>query len=368
MRITSTGVRTWVLRVRDAEGKQRRVLLGAHPGLGLAEARAEARKAREAVRGGVDPIEQRRQVRKRASDAAAGIGTLAALLDTYARQHGRVPKSFPECRRRIESVFREHLDKPLANLRRKALQEAADAWPSPQSAAAAVRCIRPAVKWGAHRELCPADLGTLRPPATVARRDRVLADDELATILPVLTASPRPYATALRFMLLTLARREEVGQCRWRDMRLDGAEPTWRISVTKNGTEHLVPLSRQAVALLRSRGPGKPDAFVFATETGGRLLNWDRETKAIQSQSGTSGWQRHDLRRTGATMLGNLGIVPAITEAALNHAAVHSRLSANYNKSTYRPQVAAALQVLADRLEMLEHGGAEIVQLHPIKA
>ena len=196
----------------------------------------------------------------------------------------------------------------------------------------------------------------------------MLSADELTAILPVLTASGRPYAAALRFMLLTLARREEVAAARWRDVQLDGTKPTWRIPVTKNGTEHQVPLPRQAVALLRSRGPGAPDSLVFATETGGRLVNWDRETKAIQAASRTAGWQRHDLRRTGTTLLGELGIVPAIAEAALNHVVIHSRLATTYNKSTYRPQVADALQRLADHLDVLQHGGAEVVALHPIKA
>ncbi len=367
LRITPAGARSWVLRVRDGEGHSRRVLLGSHPGLGLAEARGKAREAREAVRGGANPIEERRQIRKRAADAAVGVGTLAALLDTYTKQRP-APRSFPECRRRIESVFANFLGKPLSSLQRKALQQTADAWPSAQSAAAAIRCLRPVLNWAAIRELCSADLAALRPPVTARARARVLTADELSSLLPVLGASTRPYAAALHFMLLTLARREEVGAARWRDVRLDGAKPTWRIPTTKNGTEHQVPLPRQAVSLLRSRGPGAPDSLVFATETSGRLVNWDRETKAIQTASSTTGWQRHDLRRTGATLLGELGIVPAITEAALNHAAIHSRFAATYNKSTYRPQVAEALQRLADHLDALEHGGAEIIPLHPVKA
>ena len=96
--------------------------------------------------------------------------------------------------------------------------------------------------------------------------------------------------------------------------------------------------------------------LIFATSAGTSLGNWDRETKALQEASGTEGWTRHDLRRTGATMLGEMGELPDIIEAALNHVSIRSPLAATYNRSRYRPQVAAALQRLADALD---HGAEE---------
>jgi integrase len=93
--------------------------------------------------------------------------------------------------------------------------------------------------------------------------------------------------------------------------------------------------------------------LVFAVKGGGPLHNWDRETKAIHAASQTKGWTRHDLRRTGATLLGDLGETPDIIEAALNHVSIRSTLAATYNRSRYRPQVAAALQKLADQLDTM---------------
>src|SRR5271156_6473045 len=77
----------------------------------------------------------------------------------------------------------------------------------------------------------------------------------------------------------------------------------------------------------------------------------------------TEGWTRHDLRRTGATMLGEMGELPDIIEAALNHVTIHSPLAATYNRSRYRPQVAAALQRLADALDGIEAGATKVVPL-----
>jgi integrase len=157
-------------------------------------------------------------------------------------------------------------------------------------------------------------------------------------------------------MLLTLARREEVCRARWR--HVDFKSSLWAIPETKTGEPHVVPLSDRAIELLRTRMPRDPDldAFVFCTSTGGALGNWDRETKGFQAGSRTSRWTRHDLRRTGATLLGEMGELPDIIEAGLNHASIRSTLAATYNRARYRPQVASALQRLA---RLLDGIGAE---------
>jgi len=184
-----------------------------------------------------------------------------------------------------------------------------------------------------------------------------------AELLPGRRSSGRARGAELVFGLLTLTRRQETASARWRDVDLGAA--TWTITDTKNGEPHTVPLSRQAADLLRGLRPAAaaPQALVFATRSGAALSNWDRETKAIMEASGTAGWTRHDLRRTGATLLGEMGELPDIVEAALNHTSIRSPLAATYNRSRYRPQVAAALQRLADALDAIAEGGGELVSL-----
>ena len=350
LRLTPAGARTWIWGGRDQDGRARRFALGRHPNMGISEAREAAATMRTKVqRDGADPVAEARRKRAGIRDAAVGIGTLAALLDLYGAKAGASLKSWADCRRRIGHVFAAFLARPLASLRGEELQLAADAHRSAQSAAAAVRYVRPVLKWAAQRRFVTADVAALHPPATVARRDRVLSCEELAALLPVLAQSASPYARALRFMLWTLARREEVGRAHWRDVNLDAA--AWTIPATKNGLPHVVPLPRQAVAFLAAikTADADPGALVFGNAAGGPLLNWDRETKAIMAASGTEKWHRHDLRRTGATMLGEMGELPDIVEAALNHSSIRSPLAATYNRSRYRPQVAAALQRLAER-------------------
>ena len=107
----------------------------------------------------------------------------------------------------------------------------------------------------------------------------------------------------------------------------------------------------------------EPDDLIFTTETGTPLGNWDRAGKWFQTASGTTGWHRHDLRRSAATLMGELGTDPHVIEAALGHVTLHSGLASIYNRSRYRQQVAEALQRLADALEGIERGGADIVPL-----
>lgn len=370
IRVTPAGSASWVLACRDRQGHMRRFPVGAWPEMGLAAARDAARALHAKVKGeGADPIAERREERARAARERAGDGTLAAVLDAYGEKDGAALKSWPESRKRVNLVFAPVLGKLAETLTVRAMQQAVDAYPSAKSAAFAVRSIRPALKWAAHpgRGLVPAELAQITPPAegAVERRRRVLSRDELAAILPALRASDRPHAKAMLFMLLTLARREEVATARWGHVDLEAR--TWTIPETKNGEPHVVPLSRQAVDLLRSCRPDSPSphAAVFATATGSAVGNWDRETKAIQHASRSAGWTRHDLRRTGATMLGEMGETPDIVEAALNHAVIHSALASTYNRSRYRPQVAAALQRLADALDGIETGAAAVV---PIRA
>jgi integrase len=378
LRVTGTGTASWVLACRDPQGRMRRFPLGGWPALSVSAAREKARALRVTVRGGADPIAEARKQRAIGRDAKAGIGTLGALLDIYGGPvakkgepvgtkarvigAGKHLKTWHEQRTKMDLVFGKMLKQPLATLKAADLQMAADAYPSQSSASAAVRYLRPVLKWAARRRYVARDVAAVDTPATVKRRDRVLTAEELAKLLPVLSApDANTYAKALRFMLLTLCRRDEAAEARWRDVDLEAA--TWTIPVTKSGRPHLVPLSRQAVAMLRAIGPGAPGDRVFAARGGGKLRNWDRATKVTMKATGTAGWHRHDLRRTGATLLGEMGTEPHVIEAALNHASIHSQLAAAYNRARYFPAVQAALQRLADRVDGIAQGGAEVRSL-----
>lgn len=357
LRIGKSGTRTWALRCRDRSGQLRNFVVGWYPTMGLSDARTAAQRMRVDIRDGADPTAERRQARAEAAadPEPAATATLKAVLAIYEEQRGAALKSWAHSRKRVDRVFGALMSRPITALTAIELQVAADSFPAKQSAAFAVRTLRPALRWAARRGLSPAGLVDIVQPVTVNRRRRVLSRAELADLLPVLMPADQPYTALFYFLLLTLARRDEAAKARWRDVDFEGK--TWRIPETKNGEPHDVPLSRQAIDLLRRWGPGEPDALVFSTIVGSPLGNWDRATKRIQQESGTSGWHRHDLRRTAATLLGEMGETPDVVEATLNHANIRSPLASLYNRSRYRPQVAAALQRLADAYDNIDAAG-----------
>jgi site-specific recombinase XerD len=371
LRLTPAGAATWVLACRDRQGRMRRFPLGSYPHKGISEARSDARTLHARVKqDGADPVAERRRERAMGASAREGVGTLTALLDLYGEKRGRVQKAWTESRKRIDLVCKPLLTKPVASLTAADFQMVVDDYPSEASGSFVVRSVRPTLKWAVQRGYVADGVANIHPPAPVRRRKRILTHDELAAVLPVLRTSSRPYAAALRFMLMTLTRRQETTLARWRDVDMHSG--TLTIREAKNGEPHIVPLPRQALDLLHSRLPTDdtgnskrpdPNGLIFATSTGAPLGNWDRETKALQEASGTDGWTRHDLRRSGATMLGEMGELPDIIEAALNHVSIRSPLAATYNRSRYRPQVAAALQRLADALDGIEAGAASVVSL-----
>ncbi|MAE90451.1 MAG: hypothetical protein CMI67_12810 [Pelagibaca sp.] len=161
--------------------------------------------------------------------------------------------------------------------------------------------------------------------------------EEIAAIYPLLQY-PAPDAIArsnvpadldygpiaMRFLLLTLARREEVATAKWRDFGFHNGvwiKPEVK-DTTGKGRSQCLPLSDAALRLLQSL-PGyrdrRPDAFVFPNRDGGKIDNWNRIAVQVQEGSKTAGWTQHDLRRTGSTLLKELQVPVQTVEAILDH-------------------------------------------------
>jgi len=147
-------------------------------------------------------------------------------------------------------------------------------------------------------------------------RDRVLSDKELAAVWQ---AAPKIglLGTAVRLLILTGARREEITQLRWSeiqddDIHLEGDR-------TKNGEAHIIPLTLTARAIL-DRLPRIADSdFVFTNNGVKPIVAWARPKADLDDVSGITGWRIHDLKRTLATGMQKLGIGLQVVEAVLGH-------------------------------------------------
>lgn len=220
-------------------------------------------------------------------------------------------------------------------------------------------------------------------------RDRVLSEDELRAILPLLKypapeslklqASPeldfRPIAT--RFILLTAARREEVVELRRCD--IDVKNRVWRkprVKSTKGGPRsQSLPLSDAAVEVLQGLphfANAKADTLVFPNTKGGTLGNWQRFQNALYQASETTGWHRHDLRRTAATLMQSLNVAVSTIDQILGHSDPLRREQVSGAASAYlrlttvirsiRDPQAVALDELARVLDLIERGEFEKVE------
>ena len=354
---------SWSLNVR-VQGVRRRIGLG--KGLRLGEARRKAEEARLSIARGEDPGEVRRKSIARRKAAESGIGTLGSVIAAYYEHGpGAALRSGAAARSLVERVFVDHLSQPAADVRSAELQLAIDRWRSKSSGRHCAAYFRPLMRWAAKRGLI-AKGEALEAPVTGLVRQRVLTSDEVTRLLKDMNG--RAHTTAARLMLLTGARREEVCGATWREIK-DGVwiipsvrRKNTRINPRRAKEDHVIPLSRQAMALLNELGPSGPDSLVVAGERGARLTNWPRWSARIERRLGFE-VTPHALRRTCATLAGDLGHPPHVVSALLGHRSIGGTLHAGYNQSRYRAEVADALQMVADLLDALARGEDNIVAI-----
>jgi integrase len=176
----------------------------------------------------------------------------------------------------------------------------------------------------------------------VARRERVLTDDELRAIW-LATDEPGPFNAIVRTLILTGQRREEVAGMAWDELAPDLSAWTIPAPRAKNGIAHLVPLSHEARALLTAAPRLGGSSLVFPGERGG-FSGWSKSKARLDERGGVSGWTLHDLRRTMATGLQKLGVRLEVTEAILNHVAgSRAGIVAVYQRHHWADEKRAAL-------------------------
>jgi integrase len=372
----SGGGRFWSLNIRNAKGERRRFDVGAN--LSLAEARRRAETLKQAIKQGGDPTGERREARQRVKDAKAGIGTFGSVIEAYFdRGDGQSLQTKSEQIARIRHVFGKHLDRAATDITVQELQLAADAHPSASSASRAITYLKPMARWAAKRGLMQKGFSELEKPAERDIQEggqTVLDRQTLAKVLPGLTEGP--HDRAARMMLWTAARLDEVCSATWDEFDLDGG--LWTITAGRRKDTrsrarkkqvptqpHIIPLPRQALSLLKKMREGaSASGLVFPNAHGGILDNWDRWSKSIFKRTATSGWTRHDLRRTCATLAAELNVAPHIISIMLGHKnPENNHLLGIYNKGRYRQPHAEALQMVADRLETIETGHDNVVAL-----
>jgi integrase len=200
----------------------------------------------------------------------------------------------------------------------------------------------------------------IKAPSPPTQRDRVLDKAEIAAFWRATDKVGEPISQLLKLLLLTGARRDEVRLMRRSEITTDAdGLVTWNIpgARAKNKLPHVVPLSAQALALLKSVKRVSGD-YVF-TLNGKLAIGFGSHRKAAldAAMQPTTPWVVHDLRRTAATGMAEIGIAPHIVEAVLNHVSGHKASVAGiYNKAEYASEKATALARWAVHVQGIASG------------
>jgi integrase len=207
--------------------------------------------------------------------------------------------------------------------------------------------------------------GAIHRPKVVHRKP--LDRDQIAKLVAAVEGYGGLPTTkiALRLMLLLFTRTVELRAARWSEFDLDRAE--WRVpgERMKMGDEHVVPLSRQAVALLRelSKFTGTGEYLFPNRRRANACMSATTINRALEylgfSGEGSIGFSAHGFRATASTILNESGFRPDVIERQLAHAE-RNKVRASYNRATYLDERRALMQQWADLVDDMATGSKKV--------
>ncbi len=371
------GSRLWRFRYRKpgararAEGQGRRagrpenmLALGDYPTVSLASARERATDLRRLIADGKDPGTEAHAKREQRVNTFAALAeewlskqTLAAITRAKAEWIlGLVRPDLGE--RPIGEIEAPDVLAALRKIEAKGLHETAS-----RAKQRIGQIFRYAVATGrAKHDPTSALRGVLKAP-DVQHRAAIVEPVRIGELLRAIdgyVGQPATHA-ALRLAPLTFVRPGELRAAEWREFHLDGAEPLWRIPAArmKMKEAHVVPLSRQAVAVLRELQPlTGSGTYLFPSLRAPDRPMSDNTVNAALRRLGYAGDEQtgHGFRSTASTLLNEQGWHPDLIELQLAHAE-RNKVRAAYNRAQRLAERRKMMQAWADYLDALKAGG-----------
>lgn len=385
LRVRPTGAKDWLL-VYTFAGNRRKLGLGSLEAVPLATARSEAAKARESIKQQIDPQVQRKQrqaeqeAQRKILEAAQARQTVNNLFERWAEVDlVRRKDGGKEIRRMFEKDVLPKLGSlAVEDVKKGNITSVTDpllARGVNRMAKLIFSLMRQMFRFAVDRDLIEAD-----PTASIRKvkiggpdveRDRILSEAEIGMLcqrVPLAGLMPTTEA-AVWIALSTLCRIGELLSARWSDIDFD--KHLWRIPDTKNGKPHNVHLSDFAVKQFRKvKEFNSEGAWVYPCRDGKKAVSsktitkqlgdrqraseaMKRRSKSVATLTLPDGkWGPHDLRRTGATMMTRLGVLPEVAERCLNHVE-ENRMKRIYQRHTYETEMREAWCLLGDHLAHL---------------
>ncbi|MDH5299400.1 MAG: integrase arm-type DNA-binding domain-containing protein [Desulfobulbaceae bacterium] len=368
--VTQSGSKLWRFKYRF-KGLEKKLSLGAFPEISLANARQKRDEARELIAKGTDPSAAKKE-------QEAAILREQETFEVVAKEwHAKFKPQWAEATANsilamlARDVFGEIGGKPLAEINAPVLlalfrriEARGAAYTAHRVRGLCGQIFRYGVATGRCDRDPSADLRGAITPIKTKHRAATTDPKELAPLLRMLDGYRGSLAVqcALRLLPLVFVRPGELRTMKWADVDLDKGE--WSYLVNKTGTPHIVPLAKQAMAILREMHPvtgTSPYVFTSArTNTrpmSDMALNAAMRRMGIDTKTEITG---HGFRAVARTILDEvLGFRPDFIEHQLAHA-VRDPLGRAYNRTAHLPERRKMMQAWADYLDELKCGAKVI--------
>jgi integrase len=378
LEVSPSGGKWWRFKYRF-EGKEKRLSLGVYPDVSLAGrkdkntgkwidgARDKRDKARQLLADGIDPGENRKAMKSARAERAANSFEVVArewfakYSPTWAANHGdRIIRRFER------DIFPWIGARPIAEVTSPELLAAVRRIESRGALETAHRALgtcgqvfRYAVATGRAERDPSGDLRGALPPVKGEHFAAITDPKRAAELLRAIEGYQGTLSVqcALRLAPLVFVRPGELRKAEWADINLEAAE--WRYTVSKTDTAHIVPLSSQAVAILRElyalTGDGR---YVFPGARSTKRPMSDNAILAAMRRMGIGkeNMSGHGFRAMARTILDEvLGFRPDFIEHQLAHA-VRDPNGRAYNRTAHLPERRKMMQQWADYLDNLTKG------------
>jgi integrase len=368
LEISPAGGKWWRLKYRFA-GKEKRLALGVYPEVALKEARAKRDDARRLLADGIDPGAQRKA--QKAASASLAANSFEVVAREWFAKYSQpwAPAHAARVMSRLErDVFPYQGGRPIADITApellavvRRIEERGSLDVAHRTLSTCGQIFRYGIATGRAERDISADLRGALPPAEGGHFAAVTAPKEVGALLRALDGykGSMVVCSALRLAPLVFVRPGELRRAEWADIDLDAAE--WRFTTSKTQTQHIVPLAKQAVEILRElhqlTGRGR---YVFPSERGNdRPMSDNAVLSAMRRMGiGKDEMSGHGFRAMARTILDEvMGFRPDLIEHQLAHA-VRDPLGRAYNRATHLPERRVMMQAWADYLDQLKTGAA----------
>lgn len=373
LEVTAAGGKYWRWKYRYG-GKEKRLALGVYPDVTLAQAREARDGARKVLAAGNDPGQLRRDAKMASAANQANTFEVVARLWWEHWRDGKSPRHAEYAIRRLESdVFPALGAMPIGAVTAKHLTHMAKAVQGRGAIDLAHRVLQMSgqiLRYAVAHDLIERNpAADVKPGDTLKSRRKEnyarLGEKELPELLRKIEAyQGGPYTRlAMQLMTLTFVRTTELIAARWAEFDLEAAE--WRIPPErmKMKTPHIVPLSPQAVEVVK----------VLHTLSGGRVLLFPGERdhdkpmsnntilKALERMGYKGRMTGHGFRGVASTILHEQGYAHHAIELQLAHQE-RNEVSAAYNHALYLKERRAMMCDWANHLDKLRRG-ADVIPL-----